>query len=351
MTSRACVLHGIHDLRLETQSEPVTGPGDVKIAILAGGICGSDLHYFDHGGFGPVRVREPIAMGHEAAGRVVETGIDVDAVHTGDLVAINPSQPCGHCLYCKEGNDVHCLDMRFMGSAYRLPHEQGLFRERIVVPAKQVHRFGQDIRPRAAACAEPLAVCLHARAQAPDLKGKRVLVTGAGPIGALCVAVAREAGATEIVATDLQAMPLSVAKQMGASKTVNLAAECDGLDPYKTDKGQFDVAFECSAAASAIRDALLCLRPRGTFIAVGVAGDTPVPLNLIVSKEITVRGTHRFHAEFAASVTAINSGSIDVAPIISPSFPLEKAVDAFTQAGDRTHAMKVHILFNGYRAD
>ncbi|MEO0979184.1 MAG: alcohol dehydrogenase catalytic domain-containing protein, partial [Pseudomonadota bacterium] len=117
MTSRACVLHDIHDLRLETQSEPVTGPGDVKVAILAGGICGSDLHYFDHGGFGPVRVREPIAMGHEAAGRVVETGNDVDTVQTGDLVAINPSQPCGDCIYCRKGNAVHCLDMRFMGSA------------------------------------------------------------------------------------------------------------------------------------------------------------------------------------------------------------------------------------------
>ncbi|MET1413291.1 L-idonate 5-dehydrogenase [Roseibium sp. HPY-6] len=351
MTSRACVLHGIHDLRLETQSEPVTGPGDVKIAVLAGGICGSDLHYFDHGGFGPVRVREPIAMGHEAAGRVVETGESIDTIQTGSLVAINPSQPCGHCVYCREGKQVHCLEMRFMGSAYRLPHEQGLFREQVVVPVSQVHRFNRDVPVRAAACAEPLAVCLHARAQAPDLAGKRVLVTGAGPIGSLCVAVARDAGAAEIVATDLQAMPISVAERMGADKTVNLAAEPGGLDPYKTDKGQFDVAFECSASAAAIRDALTCLRPRGTLVAVGVAGDTPMPLNLIVSKEITVRGTHRFHGEFAAAVEAINSRTIDVAPIISPSFPIEKAHDAFKEAGDRARAMKVHILFNGYTGD
>ncbi|MEO1113451.1 MAG: L-idonate 5-dehydrogenase [Pseudomonadota bacterium] len=351
MTSRACVLHDIHDLRLETQSEPVTGPGDVKVAILAGGICGSDLHYFDHGGFGPVRVREPIAMGHEAAGRVVETGNDVDTVQTGDLVAINPSQPCGDCVYCREGNAVHCLDMRFMGSAYRLPHEQGLFRERIAVRAAQVHRFNTDVDVRAAACTEPLAVCLHARAQAPDLAGKRVLVTGAGPIGALCVAVARDAGAAEIVATDLQAMPLGVAKQMGADKTINLAEDREGLDAYEADKGRFDVAFECSASASAIRDALTCLRPRGTLVAVGVAGDIAMPLNLIVSKEIAVRGTHRFHTEFASAVEAINNGSIDVAPIISPSFPVEKAVDAFKQAGNRTRAMKVHILFNGFSAN
>lgn len=346
MTSRTCVLHGIHDLRLESYPEPDTGPGDVRVAVQAGGICGSDLHYYHHGGFGPVRVREPIAMGHEAAGRVVETGDGVNAVHVGDLVAINPSRPCGNCLYCKEGNPVHCLDMRFMGSAYRLPHEQGLFRERVVVPETRVFRFGSNADPVEAACAEPLAVCLHARAQAPDLNGKRVLVTGAGPIGALCVAVARDAGAREIVATDLQAMPLSVAKRMGADKTVNLAEQHDGLGPYMADKGQFDVAFECSGSAPAIRDALTCLKPRGTLIAVGVAGDTPMPLNLIVSKEIVVKGTHRFHSEFAAAVKAIDTGMIDVSPIISPSFPLEKAVDAFERAGDRALAMKVHILFN-----
>lgn len=351
MLSRACILHGVHDLRIETQPEPETGPGDVKVAVLAGGICGSDLHYFHDGGFGPVRVREPIAMGHEAAGRIVETGSEVHTVQTGDLVAINPSQPCGECLYCKEGNQVHCLHMRFMGSAYRLPHEQGLFRERIVVPAKQVQPIDKNVPVRAAACAEPLAVCLHARAQAPDLKRKRVLVTGAGPIGVLCVAVARDAGATEIVATDLQEMPLRIAEQMGAGKTLNLAADRDGLDRYKADKGQFDVAFECSASASAIRDALLCLRPRGALIAVGVAGDTPMPLNLIVGKEIAVKGTHRFHTEFAAAVQTINSGAIDVAPIISPSFPIERAPDAFKQAGDRAHAMKVHILFNGYTGE
>lgn len=175
-------------------------------------------------------------------------------------------------------------------------------------------------------------------------------MTGAGPIGSLCVAVAKDAGAAEIVVTDLQAMPLAAARRMGADKTVNLAAEGDGLTAYKADKGQFDVAFECSASASAIRDALTCLRPRGTLIAVGVAGDTPMPLNLIVSKEIAVRGTHRFHAEFATAVAAIDSGTIDMEPIISPSFPMEAATDAFRHAGDRARAMKVHILFNGYSA-
>lgn len=348
MTSRACVLHGIHDLRIENRPEPCAGPGEVKIEVLAGGICGSDLHYYHDGGFGPVRVQEPIAMGHEAAGRVLKSGDDTGALKPGDLVAINPSQPCGSCRFCEAGLEMHCLDMRFMGSAYRLPHEQGLFRERIVVPAKQVFRFRNNVPARAAACAEPLAVCLHALAQAPDLAGQRVLVTGAGPIGALCVAVAKHAGADEIIVTDLQAMPLSVAEKMGATKTINLRKDPDGLAAFKVDKGQVDVAFECSASPHAIKDALHCLRPRGTLVAVGVGGDTPMPLNLIVSKEIAVKGTHRFHAEFASAVRAIDEGSIDVEPIISPAYPLDQAVAAFDRAGDRESAMKVHILFNGH---
>ena len=347
MTSRACVLHGAHDLRLKTRSVPPVGPEEVKVSIGAGGICGSDLHYYHDGGFGPIRVREPITVGHEAAGRIVEVGSGVTSVAVGDLVAINPSQPCGTCKFCRLGDHVHCLEMRFMGSAYRLPHEQGLFRDQVVVPAGQVFPYRNRISIQEAACAEPLAVCLHARAQAPGLKGRRVLVTGAGPIGALCVAVAAQAKAGEIVVTDLQDMPLDVAKKMGATSTVNLARNPGGLDGYKLEKGQFDVVFECSAAPAAIRDALECLQPRGTLVMVGVAGETPVPLNLIVSKEISVRGTHRFSEEFAEAVSAIDTGAIPVRPIISPSFSVEDAVAAFDRAGDRSSAMKVHILFDG----
>lgn len=347
MKTRVCSLHGAHDVHVETQDVADPGPGQVLVAIGAGGICGSDLHYYHDGGFGTVRVREPIILGHEAAGTVIALGEGVSGLALGDRVAVNPSRPCGACEYCVQGLEMHCLDMHFSGSAMRMPHEQGLFRDRIVVEAAQCHPVTGDVTLSEAACSEPLAVCLHARSLAGDLRNKRVLITGAGPIGVLCAAVAAEAGAAEIVVTDLQYQPLSVARQMGASDTINVATEGARLETYTHGKGHFDVAFECSAAAPALASALAALRPRGTVIQVGVTGNMSLPLNVLVGKEILHRGSFRFHAEFAQAVTAISTRRIDVRPMISAQIPLERITEALDLAGDRTRAVKVHVTFAG----
>src|SRR3712207_6924030 len=125
---KAVVIHAAKDLRIEEHEPEAPGPGQVEVAVEAGGICGSDLHYFNHGGFGVVRVREPMILGHEVAGTVVETAPDVATVAVGDRVAINPSRPCRQCRYCHEGLPNHCLNMRFYGSAMPTPHIQGAFR-------------------------------------------------------------------------------------------------------------------------------------------------------------------------------------------------------------------------------
>ncbi len=345
MEARVCRLYGERDIRIETITIADPGPGQVLLALAAGGICGSDLHYYQDGGFGPIRVREPIILGHEASGTVLALGDGVTGLALGARVAINPSRPCGACRFCREGLSVHCLDMRFNGSAMRMPHEQGLFRDRIVVEARQCVPVGPGVSLAEAACAEPLAVCLHARSHAGVLDGARVLVTGAGPIGALCAAVAAEAGAAEVVVTDLQDFTLGVARTMGATRTVNVATHGGDLDAYAEDKGSFDVAFECSAAAPAIKTAITCLRPQGRLVQVGVAGDVPVPLNMLVGKEIRYCGTQRFDSEFADAVAMISAGRIDVSPIITGSYPLEDAVAAFDKAGDRSGAVKVQLSF------
>ena len=345
MLTRMARLYGQRDLKVEESTVAAHGEGEVLLKMAAGGICGSDLHYYQDGGFGPVRVREPIIPGHEAAGYVEALGAGVSGLTVGQLVAVNPSQPCGHCRFCREGLPIHCLDMQFMGSAMRLPHAQGMFRDWLVVPAMQCVPVGETVTAGEAACAEPLAVCLHAVARAGDLTGKRVLVTGAGPIGALTVAAARHAGAAEIIVTDLTDAALERARAMGASQTINVAADAAALSAFEKDKGQFDVAFECSAAAPAIRSAIATVRPRGLIVQVGVTGDVTVPLNSLVGKELHWIGTQRFDQEFYQAADLIGRREIDVRPIISHSFPVTEAVQAFEQAGDRSLACKVQLTF------
>ncbi|MEA2927918.1 MAG: L-idonate 5-dehydrogenase [Hyphomicrobiales bacterium] len=342
---RAAVLHAPKDLRIEEVAAAPLGPRDVEVRVEAGGICGSDLHYYFDGGFGTVRLREPMILGHEIAGTVVRVGSDVGGVKAGERVAVNPSRPCGTCRYCGEGKQQHCLDMRFYGSAMRFPHVQGGFRELLVCDQAQAVAVAPTMSAAQAAFAEPFAVCLHAVNRAGPLLGKRVLVTGAGPIGALTVIAARRAGALEIVATDVADAPLAAAKRVGADATVNVS-EKDALARHEADKGTFDVMFEASGNARALAGGLAAVRPQGVIVQIGIAGaEMSLPMNVVVAKEIELRGTFRFHAEFALAVALIGGGLVDVMPLLTETIPLSDARDAFALAADRSRAMKVQLAF------
>ncbi|MFM2149517.1 MAG: hypothetical protein RLZZ187_1823 [Pseudomonadota bacterium] len=341
----AVVIHAAHDLRVEAHAAPDPGPGEVRIRIGRGGICGSDLHYYHAGGFGTVRVREPMVLGHEAAGTVEAIGPGVTHVAPGDDVAVNPSLPCGGCAQCLAGRPIHCTEMRFLGSAMRMPHVQGAFRRAFTCEAARAVKLPPGLSVERAAFAEPLSVCLHAAAQAGSLLGARVLVTGAGPIGVLCVAVARLAGAREIVATDLVAEPLGIARAMGADRTHALQAEPEALAAYTAGKGHFDVAFEASGAGAALVGALAAIRPGGTVVQVGVGGEAAVPLSALVAREARLVGTFRFHAEFAHAVEVLAAGRLDPTPMLTEVVPVAEAVRAFDLASDRRRAMKVQLAF------
>ena len=349
---KAVVIHAPHDLRLDDWADGQAGDAglpaanEVLVGIGAGGICGSDLHYYHQGGFGAIRIQHPMVLGHEVAGTVLAVGPGVTHVGPGDRVAVSPSAPCGHCTYCQQGLQQHCLDMRFYGSAMRNPHVHGGFRERLTCRADQAHRVPPGTDLSEAAFAEPLAVCLHAARQAGDLHGMRVLVSGCGPIGALSVMVARHAGARDIVVTDLLDAPLALAKRVGADQAVNMAATPDGLDGFAADKGTFDVVFEASGAPRAVAAAIRVARPQARFVQLGIGGaETPIPLNLVVSKELTLRGTFRFHEEFAWAVDILGRRQIDVRPLLTAILPATEAKKAFDLASDRSQAMKVQLAF------
>lgn len=341
---KSVVIHAARDLRIENQSVGEPAAGEVLIKMAAGGICGSDLHYYNHGGIGDaIRVREPMVLGHEVSGHIAKLGEGVEGLSVGQLVAVSPSRPCHDCEYCRKGMHNHCLNMRFYGSAMPFPHIQGAFREMLVANASQCAP-ADGLSAGEAAMGEPLAVCLHATRLAGNLVGKSVLVTGCGPIGVLSILAARRAGADHIVATDISDFTLGLAKQAGADEVINVAS--DTLERFTADKGHFDVLYECSGVGAALASAIPAMRPRGIIMQLGMGGDMTLPVQAMTGKELQFRGSFRFHEEFFTGVSLMQKGLIDVKPLITHTLGIDDAVRAFQIAGDRSCAMKAQISFS-----
>ena len=190
-------------------------------------------------------------------------------------------------------------------------------------------------------------MALHAVNRAGPLLGRTVLVTGCGPIGAMVVIAARRAGATRIVATDVVAQTLRKAQQIGADEVINVAEQPEALAKYAVDKGQFDVLFESSGNAAALRAAFDVVRPRGVIVQLGLSGaELTLPFNVVVAKEFDLRGTFRFHAEFGVAVQLINQRLVDLKPLVSATLSFRDAGRAFALAADRTQSMKVVLSFD-----
>lgn len=343
----ALVIHSPGDLRVEEFPTAEISSGQVRVRIRTGGICGSDLHYYQHGGFGAIRIQQPMVLGHEVAGVVEAVSPDVTQVTVGTRVAVNPSHPCGLCRFCQLGLQNHCLDMRYFGSAMRMPHVQGAFRQQIVVGAAQAYPLADGVSDAEGAMAEPLAVALHAVNRAGPLLGRKVLVTGCGPIGAMLVIAARRAGATHVVATDIMDQPLRKVQKLGADEVINVGSTPDALAQFGLDKGQFDVMFEASGNDRAMRTGFDVLRPRGVLVQVGLSGnEMTLPFNMVVAKEFDIRGAFRFHEEFGVAVDLINKGLVDLSPLVSATLPYRDAGRAFALAADRSQSMKVILSFD-----
>ena len=342
----AAVCHGKQDLRVETLDDRPLASDEVRVAVAFGGICGSDLHYFHRGAVGDFAVREPLVLGHEISGYVLETGAAVQGLHAGMKAALDPSRPCLSCDYCRAGRSNLCTNMFFLGSAGRFPHVQGGFAQHLVLRQDQIIPVPDDTDLLQLSVAEPLSVALHAVTRAGALMGRRVIVCGSGPIGLLTARCARLAGAIEVVCTDVQDAALAVARQhMGATGTVNVASDAQGLQPFVRDGGWFDVAFECSGSPAALQSLFALMRRGGRIVQVGMLppGSAAVPVNVLQTREIELLGAFRAHDEFRKAVELILGGTVDVRPILSGTYPLADAVMALQLAGDRSKVVKLHL--------
>ena len=337
----ACRIHAKQDLRIEAATTPDVGPGEVLVHLGAGGICGSDLHYFFEGRNGSFVIREPLIPGHEASGVVAQVGDGVTRVRRGDKVAISPSHACGRCEFCREGREQLCTSMKFLGSASVYPHAQGMFQEYFVMGERQCYPVAGDVTLGELAFAEPLAVALHAVNRGPSLLGKSVLITGAGTIGCLTVIAARLAGAREVTVSDILDRPLAKAREVGADRTIRADREADLLA-----KPQFDVAFEVSGSFAALKTCIAAAKRGARIVQVGTLPHEPLPfvVNEIMAKELDLAGAFRWGIEFDWAVRYLDTRRVDVRPLLSGQYPLADAVTAFHAAADKNQATKVQVV-------
>ncbi|WP_241576802.1 L-idonate 5-dehydrogenase [Rosenbergiella collisarenosi] len=340
ITTHSCVVKGKQAVDVVTQTVDYSGKGTL-IKVLRGGICGSDLHYYQHGRVGNYAIKMPMVLGHEVIGTVEQS--DSPKLQPGQKVAINPAKACGECQYCLADESNQCLAMQFFGSAMRQPHVDGGFTQYKVVETSQCIPFAASLDERVMVFAEPLAVCLHALNQAGGVTNKRVFVSGVGPIGCLIVAAAKASGASEIVCSDISARALALADTLGASAT--LLAD-DEMVSYRTDKGVFDVSFEASGHPSASTRCIDVTRAKGCIVQVGMGGDIPqFPMMTVIAKELRIVGTFRFTHEFTTAVEWLASGKINPLPLFSGEYSYREVDEALQFAGDKHHASKVQLVF------
>ena len=341
MSSLACTIHGALDLRVAEEAPRPLGPNDVRLQLGAGGICGSDLHYYREGRVGAFVIREPLVPGHEASGVVEAVGAEVSRVRPGDKVAVNPSHPCGRCRYCRSGRGNLCSAMFFLGSASVFPHAQGMFRERFVIGEAQLTAVAEpEVSLGEIACAEPLSIGLHAIHRAGPVLGETVLVAGAGTIGCMCAIAARLAGAAEVIVGDLSERALEMARRIGADRVIR-SDQVDAAD--LSDLA--DVAIEAAGSAAALDTCLAATRRGGRIVQVGTLPDERgIAANRVMQRELDYRGVFRAHLAFDWAVQAIRSRRVDVRPLITAQLPLARAREAFELALDRTRSTKVQLV-------
>jgi L-idonate 5-dehydrogenase len=342
---KAAVLYGARDIRIEPYRRPELHSGMVLLRNRQVGICGSDLHYFEHGYCAAFVPDRPFVLGHELTAEIVEVADDVDRVIVGERVTVNPARSCGFCDNCKGGRGNLCSKTIMLGSASTAPPTDGAFAEFVTVRADQCHVLPDNLDDSLGAMMEPFAVALHATKRAGVVSGKRVLVTGAGTIGLMVAIVAKTFGAVPVAISDIVATRRAKALELGVDAAFDpSAADLPGKVRELTGEG-FDVIFEASGAPLALQGAFDLVRPGGTIVQIGTlgTGNIPIPANRIMNKEINFIGSMRYGNVFDEAIRLTAAGRVNLRPLINGVFNIDESAKAFEFAGDKSQSFKVQV--------
>jgi L-idonate 5-dehydrogenase len=344
-TMTAAVLHGARDVRVEDYPRPPLLPGQALLRVRRVGMCGSDLHYFQHGycaGFVPTR---PFVLGHELSAEVAAVADGVAGLRPGSRVAVNPARSCGDCDACRAGRRNLCSRTIMLGSASTRPPTDGAFAALVAVRADQCHALPDALDDAAGAMIEPLAVALHAVRRAGPLQAKRVLVSGAGTIGLLAAATARALGAASVAAMDMAPGRRAAAVRFGAQHALDPRVPSLAASVRELAGDGFDVVIEAAGAPASLRAAFELVRPGGTIVQVGTLGaaDVPLPANQLMNREVQLVGSFRYGDVFGDAISLVAEGRVKVTELVSEVFPLAGAAKALDRAADAASVIKVQI--------
>ncbi|CDO71113.1 hypothetical protein BN946_scf184844.g117 [Trametes cinnabarina] len=349
-TQHAVVLHGAKDLHYEERTLWPPHQGQAQVAVMATGLCGSDLHYYVHGRNGDFVVQAPLVLGHEAAGIVTAVGPGVKHLVPGQRVAIEAGIMCNNCSYCAKGRYNLCKNMRFCSSAKTFPHADGTLQERMNHPAHVLHPLPDNLTFEQAALAEPLSVLIHAsrRADFNPSSQSTVLVFGVGAIGLLACALAKSYGATRVVAIDINQTRLDFALHNGFAQQVYCLPVADraktteeqlrrakdtisvALAEFNMPDG-FDLVFECTGAEPCIQMSVHAAVTGGKVMLVGMGSrNVTLPLSAAATREVDILGSFRYAHTYPTALALLASGKLpNIEKIITHRFALKDTSRAF----------------------
>ena len=328
---KALFMTGINKLELRDIEMPKAEKDQVIVKMEYVGICGSDVHYLEHGKIGDFIVEGDFILGHECAGTVVEVGSDVKTLKKGDRVALEPGCTCGHCEFCKSGKYNLCPDVEFLAT----PPYQGCLKNYIAFPENMCFKLPENVTTKEGALVEPLSVGIHAARQGNVSLGNSVIIFGAGCIGLVTLLACKAFGAADITVIDVIPKRLEFAKRLGATRVFN-AAECDVLkeiDGFTEGKGA-DIVIETAGTAKTYFQTSYAVKRAGTIVLVGLAPQDIIEFNFakLMNKEAQIKTVFRYRNIYPQAINAIAQGLIDVKSIVTHEFDFEDSEKAFSFA-------------------